>query len=98
MFDEVEVLVHVNPNNFGSKGAFAQAYSLFDAALGLATVVGPGLSGALYIGTNWQIMAGALALFCAIGGVPVWCFTGKTKNDLTMKCKHTIGSEGSAEV
>ena len=40
MSDEVEELVDANPGTFGTKGAFAQAYSLFDAALGLAAVVG----------------------------------------------------------
>lgn len=99
MFDEVEVLVTVNPNSFGTKGAFAQAYSLFDAALGLATVVGPGLSGALYTGANWQIMAGTLALLCAVGGVPVWRFTGKTEQDGSKKKRnYAISSEQGAEV
>lgn len=40
MSDEVEDLVDANPGTFGTKGAFAQAYSFFDAALGLAAVVG----------------------------------------------------------
>lgn len=42
MFDEVEILVDANPGTFGTRGAFAQADSLFDAALGIPTVVGPG--------------------------------------------------------
>lgn len=79
MFDEVERLAQEHREVFGEKGAFAQAYSLFDAALGVATVVGPGWSGAFYSGTNWQITAGTLAALCALGGVPVYCFTGKGK-------------------
>ena len=77
MFDEVQDLVEEHPSNFGPKGAFAQAYSLFDAALGVATVVGPGLSGALLQYTSWQITAGSLAIMCAVGAVPVLLFTGK---------------------
>ena len=77
MFDEVECLVLKHPDTFGSKGAFAQAYSLFDAALGLATVAGPGCSGLLLEKTNWQITAGTLAILCAIGGLPVLVYTGK---------------------
>ena len=84
MFDEVEFLADQNPDTFGPTGAFAQAYSLFDAALGLATVVGPGWSGLFYEKTNWQITAGSLAILCAIGGVPVFYHTGnvgKTRQD-----------------
>lgn len=42
MLAKVEMLVGRNPDSFVINGAFAQAYSLFDAALGIATVVGPG--------------------------------------------------------
>lgn len=77
MFDEVERLAEDHREVFGEKGAFAQAYSLFDAALGIATVVGPGWSGAFYAGTSWQITAGTLAALCALGGGPVFWFTGR---------------------
>ena len=77
MFNEVESLVLRHPDTFGSKGAFAQAYSLFDAALGLATVAGPCCSGFLLERTNWQITAGTLAVLCAVGGLPVLRYTGK---------------------
>lgn len=82
MFDEVETLASQHPDAFGSRGAFAQAYSLFDAALGLATVVGPGWSGVFFEETNWQIMSGTLAVICGIGGVPVFLYTGnRTKKE-----------------
>lgn len=79
MFDEVELVVQRNPDTFGAKGAFAQAYSLFDAALGFATVVGPAWSGAILRATNWQITAGSLAVICALGAIPVLLFTGKAR-------------------
>ncbi len=41
MFYEVEVLAENNRGTFGQAGAFAQAHSLFDAALGMAVLVGP---------------------------------------------------------
>ena len=83
MFDEVESLSKASPpHTFGTKGAFARAYSLFDAALGVATFVGPGWSGAFFKGTNWQIMAGTLAILCAIGGVPVLCYTGRKERNI----------------
>lgn len=77
MFDEVESLATQHPDRFGSRGAYAQAYSLFDASLGLATVAGPTWSGVLLAKTNWQITAGVLAGLCAIGAVPVFSHTGK---------------------
>ncbi|KAA6411066.1 MAG: hypothetical protein FRX48_05377 [Lasallia pustulata] len=76
MFDEVEALSLQHPETFGKKRAYAQAYSLFGAALGLATVVGPGWSGLFFEKTSWQITAGILAVICAVGGVPVFCYTG----------------------
>ena len=82
MFDEVDRLVKCSPpGTFGARGAYAQAYSLFDAALGLATVVGPAWAGAFYEGTTWQLTAGSLAVLCAVGGVPVLCFTGGKNHD-----------------
>ncbi|KAL8871152.1 MAG: hypothetical protein Q9174_002956 [Haloplaca sp. 1 TL-2023] len=76
MFDEVEVVGEKKPDAFGTRGAFAQAYSLLDAAFGFATVVGPAWSGAILRATNWQITAGTLAVICALGGIPVLLFTG----------------------
>lgn len=76
MFHEVELLTEQNPGTFGKVGAYAQAYSLFDAALGLATVVGPAWSGLFYETTGWPITVGTLAILCALGAVPVFRHTG----------------------
>lgn len=79
MFYEVELLAEKHAGTFGRAGAYAQAYSLFDAALGFATVVGPGWTGFIYEETNWQITSATLALFCALGSVQVFRFTGRLK-------------------
>ncbi|KAI9790924.1 MAG: hypothetical protein M1816_004685 [Peltula sp. TS41687] len=79
MFYEVELLAEQNSDRFGKVGAYAQAYSLFDAALGFATVVGPGWTGLIYEQTNWLITAMTLALFCGLGSVQVYRFTGRPK-------------------
>ncbi len=76
MFYEVEVLAENNPGTFGQAGAFAQAYSLFDAALGMAVFVGPAGGGLFLEQTTWQITAGVLAIFCAAGALPVYFYTG----------------------
>ncbi len=68
--------MQASASTVGSKGAFAQAYSLFDAAMGLATVAGPGRSGLLKK-TKWQITARTLAVLCTIGGVPVLGYMGE---------------------
>ena len=81
MFDEVEDIAALHPDVFGSCGAYAQAYSLFDAALGLATIVGPAWSGLFLEKTSWQITSGSLAVLCAVGGVPVWAYTGKRSSN-----------------
>ena len=79
MFFEVEILAGDNPNTFGKAGAFAQAYSLFDGALGLATVVGPAWAGLVYEQADWTLCMLTLAGLCLIGGVPVWIYTGENK-------------------
>ena len=79
MFDEVEVFAEKHPGTSGKLGAFAQAYSLFDAALVFATVIGPGWAGLFFENTTWQITAVSFALLCAAGSVPVFLFRGGIK-------------------
>ena len=79
MFHEVEVLAEQNPQTFGKAGAYAQAYSLFDGALGFATVVGPAWGGFFYEKTDWSGCSLTLAAFAAAGAIPVWIFTGGSK-------------------
>ncbi|MCJ1453156.1 hypothetical protein MMC28_003501 [Mycoblastus sanguinarius] len=90
VFYEAEILAHKNPSLFGVMGAFAQVYSLFNAALGLAAIVGPGLAGTLYDRTSWQITVGVLAGLCAVGSLPVWRYTGSAKRGLDGEGKGRI--------
>lgn len=76
MFYAVAILSEENAGAFGKGGAFAQAYSLFDAALGLATFCGPAGGGFFLEQTNWQVTVGIVAVFCAVGSLPVWRHTG----------------------
>ena len=76
MFYAVAILSEENVGAFGKGGAYAQAYSLFDAALGLAVLCGPAGGGFFLEQTNWQITVGIVALFCAVGSLPVWKYTG----------------------
>lgn len=76
VFFEAEVLANKAPATFGKVGAFPQVYSLFSVGLGLAAIVGPGLSGLLYQTTNWQVTVSTLAALAALGSVPVSLYTG----------------------
>ena len=97
MFDAVQHLVEVHPDVFGTRGAYAQAYSLFDTALGVATVVGPTWSGLFFEKTTWQLTSGTLAVLCAVGAVPVWAYTGERKKEEEGTVGHVRGN-GMGEV
>lgn len=75
------VLAKDNPETLGRAGktaAFAQVYSLFNAALGIACIVGPGLSGLIYEKLGWTINSVVLASITAVGGVLAIRYTGPT--------------------
>ena len=76
MFHEVGVLAEENRDVFGTRGAFAQAYSLFNGALGLSTVLGASSSGFFYEQTNWLTTVGVMALLAALVAVQVARYTG----------------------
>ena len=81
MFFEVEILAANNPDTFGKAGAFAQAYSLFDGALGLATFVGPAWGGWVFESTGWSVCMLTLAGLCVVAGWPVWIYTGSPRKE-----------------
>ncbi|KAL8795384.1 MAG: hypothetical protein Q9195_002125 [Heterodermia aff. obscurata] len=76
MFYEAAILEEENANVFGEAGSYAQVYSLFCAALGLAVAVGPAWSGLLYEKTSWGVTMLTLVLLCLLGSVPVFLYTG----------------------
>lgn len=76
MFHEVGVLAQENKDVFGTRGAFAQAYSLFNGALGLSAVLGASSSGFVYEKTNWLITVLVMAALTALVSVQVFRFTG----------------------
>ena len=76
MFYEAAILEEDNANVFGEAGSYAQVYSLFCAALGFATAVGPAWTGMMYELTNWGITMLTLVLLCLLGSIPVFLYTG----------------------
>ncbi|KAK6345000.1 hypothetical protein TWF718_006942 [Orbilia javanica] len=73
-----------SPGIFGDKGAFAQAYALFNIAWSLGSVVGPLLGGFLNKAIGWNSMVLLFGFLCLLTSfVTVWYTGGKiTKDDL----------------
>ena len=67
----IDSITEANPHLFTTGGAYAQAFSLFDAAIALGTIFGPVCAGFIYHVGNWWIMSLTLALVCASGALPV---------------------------
>ena len=72
------MLARAYPDIIDAKVAFTQAYALFNTAMGLGCVLGPGLAGFIYGKLGWQATAAAMAITCALGGLQVYFFTGSS--------------------
>ena len=77
IFNEAIAIADEGNGNKDKTGTFAQSFSLFHAALGIASVVGPGLPGLFDRKTCWTGVVGVLTTMAAIGGVQVFRHTGK---------------------
>lgn len=77
IFDEAIVIADEDGGNKDRAGTFAQSFSIFSTALGIASVVGPSLSGLLYGRFGWPGVIGALTAMIAFGGLQVSRHTGK---------------------
>ncbi|KAG6986698.1 hypothetical protein G7Y79_00073g097970 [Physcia stellaris] len=73
----IDSITEANPHLFTTGGAYAQAFSLFDAAIALGTIFGPVWAGFIYHVANWWVMSLTLAIICASGALPVMLYTGK---------------------
>jgi len=73
-----------DPGIFGDKGAFAQAYALFNIAWSVGSVVGPLLGGFLHNAVGWNNLVLILGILCLLASfVTMWYTGGKiTKKDL----------------
>lgn len=63
------------PGLFGRKGAYAQAYGLFNMAWAGGALVGPIWAGEVRDGAGWGTMAWSLGVLAAVSAVPavLWC-------------------------
>ncbi|KAK6496595.1 hypothetical protein TWF481_001591 [Arthrobotrys musiformis] len=90
-----------SPGIFGEKGAFAQAYALFNIAWSLGSVVGPLLGGFLNKAIGWNNMVLLFGFLCLLTSfVTIWYTGGKiTKDDLPwsyVKPADRVGAEAVA--
>ena len=80
-----------HPGLFGQKGAYAQAYGLFNCAFAGGMLVGPLLAGALVDQQGWGTMCLTLGILSVVSVIPALLFTngwigkkwkrGKTEGD-----------------
>ncbi|KAF2429387.1 MFS transporter-like protein [Tothia fuscella] len=71
----VEKKERESPGLFGSKGAYAQAYGLFNLAFAGGCLVGPLWAGFVNERASWGTMAWSLALLSALTAVPAFIWT-----------------------
>jgi MFS family permease len=64
------------PGLYGEKGAYAQAYALFNVAWAAGTLIGPILSGFVNDSAGWGTMCWVLGLLSAISAIPTVIWTG----------------------
>jgi MFS family permease len=77
IFDEATAIAEGGDSNEDETGMFAQSYCIFNAVLGLAAIVGPGLPGLFDRNTVWPGVLGVLTAMVAVGGLQVFRHTGK---------------------
>ncbi|EWC43451.1 hypothetical protein DRE_07561 [Drechslerella stenobrocha 248] len=90
------------PGVFGERGAFAQAYALFNVAYSVGSVVGPLLGGFLNDAVGWNNLMLTFGVMCfATSMVTVWYTGGKiTKDDLPWRWRRRApaGTSGDLDV
>ncbi|KAI4208277.1 MAG: hypothetical protein LQ346_000157 [Caloplaca aetnensis] len=64
-----------HPGLFGEKGAYAQAYGLFNCAFAGGMLVGPLWAGFVIEKSGWGIMCLSLGLLAVVSAVPAFLFT-----------------------
>lgn len=77
IFNEAIAIADEGNGNKDKTRTFAQSFSIFSTAMGLASIAGPGLSTLFYGKTGWPGVVGVLTAMVAACGVQVFRHTGK---------------------
>jgi MFS family permease len=99
----VEQKERQTPGLFGAKGAYAQAYGLFNFAWALGCLVGPIWAGFVRERAGWGTMGWTLALLSLVTAVPAGIWTGgsiwrKGKRRENMLAEQRLGVEMEGRV
>ena len=73
---EVDTQEKAQPGKFGAKGAYAQAYGLFNTAFAGGMLVGPLWGGFVTGIAGWETTCWSLGIWSAVSAVPAVLFTG----------------------
>lgn len=73
------------PGTFGKRGAYAQAYGIYNCAFSGGMVLGPLWGGFVVSGAGWGTMTWSLALASAVSVVPAVLWTGGWIGDVGRK-------------
>lgn len=68
--------VRQEPDVFAGKSAYAQSYSIFNFSWSLGSLVGPLVSAAVRSAAGWKTMTWTMAIFCAVGILPTFLYSG----------------------
>lgn len=72
----VEAKERHTPGIFGERGAYAQAYALFNVAFAAGTLIGPIWGGFVVRSSGWGVMTLTLGVLAAVTSVPALVWTG----------------------
>ncbi len=65
-----------NPSAFGGRGAYAQAYGLYNCAFAAGTLIGPIWGGFMLSNLGWGTMSWTLGLLSIVTAVPTMIYVG----------------------
>ncbi|MCJ1476408.1 hypothetical protein MMC13_005074 [Lambiella insularis] len=72
----VEAKERATPGIFGERGAYAQAYALFNVFFAAGTLIGPIWGGFVVRSSGWRVMTLTLGVLAAVTAVPALVWTG----------------------
>lgn len=85
-----------NPGLFGNKGAYAQAYGLFNFAWAIGCLIGPIWAGYVKESAGWGTMSWSLAILALVTSVPAGIWTGGSLFTKGKRREHMLSDQRNA--
>lgn len=86
-----------NPGLFGKKGAYAQAYGLFNFAWAVGCLIGPIWAGYVKESAGWGTMSLSLALLALVTSVPVGIWTDGSLFSKGKRRQHRLSAQQNGD-